>query len=189
MLPYKLFKDLYNKHLELVKEEIKINPQYVDYSINTIPSKFIKNKFDKIIYFSVKDIQYTLLLSYYPINNIETYHIIFTTSKQYDEYLRKYDTFLQNNSNITEKQFISLNKIISRETNFNHIYSIFKKLSWILFDIHEKYLPNDKYSFIETDNKKKIKFYRNIIKSSFENIKEYEIKMNSDQYYIYEINI
>ena len=51
-----------------------------------------------------------------------------------------------------------------------------------------KNIKGSKLSLGNTDNYKKIKLYRNIIKNSFNNVKEYEVVDKSGNiYFVYEI--
>lgn len=186
LLPYSEFNRLLKLRQERITEEIKINPEFVDYDINTNLSTIYSNKIDYICYFYVNNTLYTLLLMYYPINNIETYHIIFTTAEQYTLYFKEF-LELRHKGYITDDEHKYLDSIISKETNLNDVYKIFRKISWLIFDVHKKYIPEYKLSLVETTNYKKIKFYRDIIKNSFENVIEDEIRFKDHNYFIYEI--
>lgn len=183
ILPYELFKKI-NENLI---NEITINSEETDYNYTSSPSSFLKNKTDYIISFYSNDLPYIITLMYYPINNIETYNVIFTTRDQWNEYNFRLRSFLRK-GHITEEEWNILNEIISRETNLNDLYHIFRKLSCILLDFYDKNIKGKLLSMGYTvDNEKKINFYRNIIKDSFKNITEEEVSFNNNIYYIYRI--
>jgi hypothetical protein len=166
--------------------EIVINPEKVDYSFTKQPSHFIANESDYIISFFSNDIPYIISLLYFPINDEETYNIIFTTRDQWNNYEYKLINFLKSGY-LTDDQFKILEDIIGTETGLNDLFPIFRKISWILLDFCEKNLNVRKLSIGETDNYKKIKLYRNIIKNSFPNIEESEGNVGRYKYYIYEV--
>jgi hypothetical protein len=150
-------------------------------------SSFIKNKTDYIITFNSNDIPYIICFMFFPINDIITYNIVFTTDDQWREYNFKLRIFFQKGFP-TDDEFDILDNIISKETNLNDLFPIFRKLSWILLDFYNKHLKNEFLSIGETKNKKKINFYRNIIKNSFVDISEDETMFNGNKYYIYKNN-
>lgn len=180
------YSDLYNKNgtslPNILKfgnflNEIKINPQKKNYNFVKQPSNFIENKSDYILSFYSNDIPYIIALVYFPINNINTYNIIFTTRNKWNEY--KLRNFMKSNSLIE--------KIIGKETNLNDLFPIFRKLSWILFDFYNKEIEGELLSIGDTKNKKKIKLYRNIINDSFNNIEESRMLLKNNIYYVYKI--
>jgi hypothetical protein len=166
--------------------EIKVNPEETDYNYMKMPSVFFKNETDYVISFYSNDLPYIIALMYFPINDIETYNIVFTTSVQWNEYNFKLKTF-KRKGHITDEEYEILNKIISKETKLNDLYSILKKISWILLDFYMTNLVDKKLSIGDTENEKKIKLYRNIIENSFTNIIEKEESFSNHKYYIYEI--
>lgn len=186
LLPYSEFNRLFNLVQKRINEEIKINPEYIYYDISLKASSIYRDKFDYICDFGINGSAYVIMLMYYPINGVETYHIVFTTIDQYrkykDEQLR-----LGVKGYITDDEHKYLDSIISKETNLNDVYEIFRKISWLIFDVHKKYIPEYKLSLVSTENKKKIKIYRNIIKNSFDNVTETEVKLSDNDYFIYEI--
>lgn len=167
--------------------EIKINPIETPYEIRTMSSFFYKNKKDHIIRFPSNMVFYVLYFMYFEIDNLPTYNIFFTTENQFDQYILKFENYTKKGY-VKEDEFDDLKNIIEKETYYNDIYSIMKRLSFIIFDYH-KNLKEKYFSIGETDNKIKIKLYRNIIKDSFENINEFEIvDKNENKYFVYEIN-
>lgn len=166
--------------------EIKISPEGADYNFIKQVSIFIKNKSDYIISFYCNDIPYIISIIYYPIKEKETYNVVFTTRDQWNEYEYKLRNFLKKGK-LTEEEFEILDNIIGKETNKNNIFPIFRKISWILLDFYKNNLNGYLLSIGDTNNKKKIKFYRNIIKDSFKNIIETEEYINTNKYYIYKI--
>jgi len=167
--------------------EIKITSESADYNYITQPSNFIKNKTDYIISFFSNDLPYIISLVYFPINDINTYNVVFTTRDQWNNYEFKLRNFLKK-GNLTEEEFNILDKIIGEETKLNDLFPIFRKLSWILLDFYDKNLKGELLSIGDTENKKKIKLYRNVIKDSFDNMTEKETIVSGNKYYIYKIN-
>lgn len=166
--------------------EIKISPEEVDYSYVSKPSFYIKGSSDFLISFYSNEIPYILALLPFPLCGQLTYNIIFATRDQWNEYEYNLSRFISK-GNITIEEENILCGIISKETNKNDIYSILKKMSWILFDFCCKYLKGNSLSIGETENPIKIKLYRNIIKDSFENIVEKECMLGINRYYVFEI--
>ena len=168
--------------------ELKINPINIPYSFWNRPSLFYNNKIDYFAEFESNSVDYILCLMYYEINNIQTYNIIFTTKKQYIIYDTKLTEFIKKYRFISDDERDELKKIFEKETNLNDIYGILKRISFIIFDMWNKNIKGSKLSIGNTDNPKKIKLYRNIIKESFINLKEYEVTDEfRNIYFIYEI--
>ncbi len=183
IIPY----DYFIKYFENVINEIKINPEQTIYNITPVPSNLYLSKIDYILTFISNNISYTICLMYYKIHDDDTYNIIFTTTEQWNEYRQEFFN-ISKKGNINEKEWELLNNIISRETGLNDLFPIFRKLSWILLDFYDKNIKGELLSIGDTDNKKKINLYRNIIKDSFQNVNESEIVFNENKYYIYKIN-
>jgi len=79
-----------------------------------------------------------------------------------------------------------------RETGLNENHELIKRIIFILIDFNQRFGKNCIYLIGETEDKRKINWYRNLIKDSFENCKEV-IGISSftnglDGYY-YEFNI
>jgi hypothetical protein len=151
-------------------------------------SYFYKNKNDYFAEFESNNVSYILVFMYYIINDKPTYNVIFTTKLQFDNYDNKFKNYIKK-GNITEDELLELKKILEQQTNYNDILNIMKRLSFIIFDMYIKYMNGYILSIGDTDDKRKIKFYRNIIKDSFENITETEDFDNTDKYYLYKIVI
>ncbi len=167
--------------------EIKITPEKVDYSFIKQPSFFIKGKSDYIISFFSNSIPYIISLVYFPLNNRETFNVIFTTRNQWNDYEYNLIEFLKK-GNLTNSEFKILEDIIGEETKLNDLFPIFRKISWILLDFYENQIKGELLSVGDTENKKKINLYRNMIKDSFTNILETEDYVGIHKYYIYKIN-
>jgi len=134
--------------------EIKINPEVVDYSFIKQPSKYISGKSDYIISFFSNNIHYILALVYFPINRIETLNIVFRDG--WNDYgIYNLINFLKKGY-LNEYEFLELDDIISRKTGYNDIIPIFKKVCWILPDFYKK---NIKGKILSTVDKKKINFF------------------------------
>ena len=84
--------------------EIKITPEKVDYSCIKQPSFFIKGKSDYIVSFFSNSIPYIISLVYFPINNRETFNVIFTTRNQWNDYEYNLIEFLKK-GNLTKIRF------------------------------------------------------------------------------------
>jgi hypothetical protein len=164
--------------------EIKISPEETDYDYIPRLSSFIKGKSDYIITFNSNNITYIICLMFFPINGIETYNVVFTTEDQWSEYNNRLRE-MRKKGTVTSSDFEILSKIIGRETNFNDLFPILRKLSWILLDFCSNHLKNINLSIGETDNEKKINLYRNIIKDSFPNFGETKVSQDGFNYYIY----
>ena len=159
------YSGLYNKNCSTLPNilkytkfvnEIKINPEETDYNYLSTSSIFFKSKTDYIISFYSNDLPYVIALIYYPINNIDTYNIVFTTRDQWNEYEFKLRKFIKKEY-ISEEEYQTLNNIIGKETKINDIFPILKKISWILFDFYNNYLNNQILSIGDTNNEKKNK--------------------------------
>lgn len=174
----------YSKYSFLKKfNEIKINPIKSPYIYYNRSNDFIENKVDHICEFISNEIPYVIIFIYLEINNIETYNIIFTTKEQYEKYLNKIEHFrLSQQFDINE-----LKDILEEQIDSKNIFSLFKRLSYIIFDYYNNHIKDTKLSIGDTIDKKKINFYRDIIKNSFENIKEDEIEIDNETYYTYTI--
>ena len=177
--------DLYNKNSSTFLKkfnEIKINPIKSPYIYYNRGNDFIENKVDHICEFISNEIPYVIIFLYLEINNIETYNIIFTTKEQHEKYLNKIEYF----RTIQQFDIDELKDILEEQIDSINIFSLFKRLSYIIFDYYNNHLKDIKLSIGDTNDKKKINFYRDIIKNSFENIKE-EIEVYNEIYYIYTI--
>lgn len=186
------YSGLYNKNGSSIPKfynfinEIKINQEETYYDYLPKISNFIKNKTDYILTFNSNNISYIICFMFFPINNIDTYNIVFTTEEQWIEYNRKLRA-LQKIRRLNNDDFELLDDIISKETNLNDLFPIFRKLSWIILDFYNNHLKGKLISIGETKNEKKINFYRNIIKDTFKNISEKEVIFNDEKYFIYNI--
>ena len=183
---------IYNKkstimpYLDFITE-INITPEYTEYNLSEIKSDIYPNKFDYIIEFENKGIYYIISLFYYIIEDIQTYNIIFTTKKQWDNYKLKINQF-RNKGYITNKEREDLVNTI--ETGYNHLYDIMKKISYIISDVINNKMGNIILSIGETKNIVKINLYRNIIINSFPTLIETGTKYdeNGNKYFLYQIN-
>jgi hypothetical protein len=182
IIPY----DYFTKYFENKINEIKINPEQTDYDITPACSSLDSNKMDYILTFVSGDVLYTICLMYYKIHNNDTYNAIFTTTEQWNQYRQEFFN-LSKKGSVDKDEWQLLNDIISRETGFNDLFPIFKKISWILLDFYDKHIKGEILSIGDTENKNKINLCRNIIKDSFGNIIETETTFNGNKYYLYKI--
>ena len=130
------------------------------------------------------DNTYIISLFYYEINNIETYNILLTTKNQWLDYTNRLDTF-RSKGFITDTERIELINIVEKEKGYNQLYSILRKVSYILSDLIKDKLNGCPISLVDTNNPVKINLYRNIIKSSFNDLIESEEVFNDNKYFIY----
>ena len=174
--------DYFTKYFENKVNEI--NPEQTNYDITPVPSSLDLNKMDYILTFISSDVSYTICLMYYKIHEDDTYNIIFTTTDQWNQYRQEFFN-ISKKGNVDKEELQLLNDIISKETGFNDLFPIFRKLSWILLDFYDKHIKGEILSIGDTANKKKINLYRNVIKESFDNIIETEVMFNGNKYYLY----
>lgn len=165
--------------------EIIVTPEYTDYSFSKKTSDIYKDKFDYIIKFKNNNVDYIISLFYYIIDDTETYNVLLTTEIQWIEYEKRLN-IIRHKGYITDDERNELVNIVEEETGLNHLYTVMKKISYILFDIFEKELSGN-ISLGETKNIVKINLYRNIIKSSFSNIEEIGEKFDDvgNKYFLY----
>lgn len=182
IIPY----DYFTKYFENKINEIKINPEKSEYDITPAYSSLNSNKMDYILTFVSGDVLYTICLMYYKIHKDDTYNIIFTTTDQWNKYRQEFFN-LSKKGSVDKDEWQLLNDIISKETGFNDLFPIFRKISWILLDFYDEHIKGEVLSIGDTENKKKINLYRNIIKDSFGNIIETETTFNGNKYYLYKI--
>jgi hypothetical protein len=165
VLPYKLFLN-----------ELKIRPDEVSYHINQRKSYLSDKMFDYMLSFSVNKIDYMLVLYYYMDSGIESYNILFTTEKQFHQYQEEINKIINKGDyKLPDEEEIRIKKILEKETNYNDLIQIMKKLSFVLFSFSPTILyryPDMLFSISDTTHPIKIKLYRNIIKDSFKNVKE-----------------
>jgi hypothetical protein len=181
VIPYEYF----TKYFENKINEIKINPEKTIYDITPVPSNLHLSKMDYILTFVSEDVSYTICLMYYKIHNSDTYNIVFTTTDQWNEYRQEFFN-ISKKGNVTQEECELLNNIISRETNLNQIFPIFRKLSWVLLDFYTNYINGEILSIVDTENQKKINLYRDVIKNSFLDFSEMENIFNGNKYYLYQ---
>jgi hypothetical protein len=188
------YSGLYNRKSNIMPwldfiTEITINPEYSDYNISKTASDIYINKFDYVIDFIDNEIKYVITLFYYTIDSIETYNILLTTDKQWNDYRNKINE-IRNKGYITDAERTELVNIVEKETGYNQVYSILKKVSYILFDFIENNLGSVIISIGETKNIVKINLYRNIIKNSFSKIidKGYKFDDVGNKYYLFSYN-
>lgn len=185
---------LYNKNASKFSflksfNEIKINPIELPYKNWKSNSLFYKGKYDYFAEFeTIKENTYSLCLMYCEINNQPTYNILFTTKEMMDKYLSELNKILLSKKGISNDDMEYLKSIFEKETNLNEIIDIMKRISFVIFDMYESNIKNQLLSIGETDNYKKIKLYRNIIKDSFDEVNENQVKDRfGNKYFVYEI--
>ena len=168
--------------------EILITPEYTSYDISDKPSDVYANKIDYIIKFTDNNHDYIICLFFYIIDNINTYNILLTTKDQWIGYIDKMNQ-IKYKGYITDQERLELVDIVEKETGYNQLYPVIKKVSYILLDFAKNYMNEFVVSIGETKNLVKINLYRNIIKNSFPDISEVGCKVDEsgNKYYIYNI--
>jgi len=166
---------------ENLVNEIKFNPKYISYFVNPIESPRYKNLTDFEYHFTINNTDYVLLLETIfdnvpELKNYKMYNVAFTTEEQYRKYIIYLDRFIRNN----DVRFSELRNIFERETNKGDIIKIFNAISYILSKEIEKMSKPVVLIIDETENKKKINFYKKSIEDSFKN---YEILHINNTYY------
>lgn len=170
--------------------EIHTEPKKIDYELDVRYSMFYNNVRDYIINFNVDGQDYTLALLALK-DKVMSYNILFTTKAQYDEYMNVIEDFLtdHNLTDLNDDMYNKFANILESETNLNKPFKIINALSYIIFDVYKKYLKSALFSIGSTDDKRKIQFYRNVIKNSFTNVVESEdIDLNNKKIFYYEIS-
>jgi hypothetical protein len=180
ILPFKVFNKI-AKNLN----EIKINPEEVYYYSIPTRSDIYKNKWDNILVFESENVEYVVVFMYFIINKIDTWNIIFTTRTQWDNYKSTINKF-KDKGYITNDEYDILNNIISDDTGLDNLFSVMKKLSYIILDFYNTNLKGSILSIGDTNNPIKIRLYNNIIIDSFKDIKKEEVFDNDgNRYYLY----
>ena len=146
--------------------EIKVTPESINY-VKNVQKSIVYNKKDYIFNFS-SNVEYTLLLIYVENFGKSSYEIVFTDRNNYDNYVKVRNDFMMKGY-LTEDDNKILSNIIEQKTNFNEIYSLMRKISFILLEEYPiiKLMYKIPLSITETNDLVKIRLYRNIIKDSF----------------------
>jgi len=195
-----------NKLLRFVNfnNEAYINEfKKIDYKPTTKLSFFYNFKKDYILSFKVNDIDYKLILFYLEDekdNIVKTsYNIVFTKKQFYDNYVNYFENFISKNkfsdlSDEEKENFINnLKNILEKETKINNPNDVLNAVSFVLIDFYNNYLKNISndiiFSIGNTERKTKIKWYRHIIKNSFDNVEEtIDTDYTGNEIYYYKIN-
>lgn len=188
------YSGIYNKKSTIMPwldfiTEIKITPEYTEYDVSKKTSDIYPNKLDYIIRFENNNVGYIISLFYYVIEGIETYNVLLTTEEQWIEYEKRLDE-IRYKGYITDDERVELVSIVEKETGYNQLYQVMRKISYILFNFFEKE-SDFIISLGETKNLIKINLYRNIIKNSFSNVNEIGEKFDDagNRYYLYSIKL
>lgn len=167
----------------------KFNP--VKYTITKKYSFFYNFKTDYILTFNIDNIDYVIVLFYYIDNDIISYNILFTIKRKYDEYLNKIESFLEDHeiTDINSDMYDDFAEILETPTKFNKQDKLLNAISYIIVDFYKKNINNIKLSIGTTQDKRKINWYRHIIKYSFDGVKEFhDIDNIGNDIYYYDIN-
>jgi len=154
--------------------EIKITPESINYT-KSIKNSIKYNKKDYIFTFKTKH-EYILMLLYVQNFNKSSYEVVFTSKDNYDKYIEKFNEIISLRGDLNEEDNLLLSSIIEQKTNYDEIYSLMKKLSFILLEEFPllKLMYKIPLSITETNDPIKANLYRNIIEHSFPELKETE---------------
>jgi ethanolamine utilization protein EutA (predicted chaperonin) len=97
--------------------------------------------------------------------NTPVIHISFTTKSQFEIFMTEYKKIYQLRI-LTSDDFLYLQNIYEKETNFKDILQIFNAISYILLQMSKR-IPNAIFMIGETDKLAKINFYLKSIEDSF----------------------
>jgi hypothetical protein len=75
--------------------EIVISPKEIKYKYFLQPSSSYKYKTDYIIYFTINEHSYVLIMFYYKCKGIDSLNLLFTTEEQYKKYEKRYNEILK----------------------------------------------------------------------------------------------
>jgi hypothetical protein len=172
--------------------EVKIEPREIDYEYAMHNSIGFKGKRDFIIHFSIEDHKYVLIFYYYECNGRESYDILITTYEAYDVYTKKLNTILKKGQGISDDEYKELVDVVEKLTHFNEPNQVMNAVSYIIFkfiDVIHIFEPGIELSITETNDPRKIRSDRGIIKLSFPNVVETEgLNTDGKKIYYYKIN-
>lgn len=181
MLTYSMFQAL---------NEIRVSPEKTTYVVLT--SKTSPDKHNYLLPFKVNDKPYVVLLYYLIERGVPSYNVIFTTKEQHLEYTKKVEEIYTHRGDVpmSQDERDILSEILERVTGRNELLPLMRKVSYVLLDFYpflNSQNPGIPLSVGETKNPTKIKLYRNIIRDSFENVKEVEgmDDLGGKMYYYY----
>lgn len=162
--------------------EIKIHPNYIFFGYNISKSRRFPHGKDIHCYFTINDVDYVLTLEYLIennklFNNKVVYNIFFTTKKQFDDLEKKLSKLKPEE---WEENFAKLQDMSEKETNKGDIIKIFNAISYILLKMIDD-LDNPIYVLSDTNNSKKINFYKKTIEDSFHS--KYELKIGKSIFF------
>jgi hypothetical protein len=184
VLPYKSFLN-----------EIKIRPEEVHFDINRQKSPIDNTKYDYMLTFDINEHKYLIILFYHINNNIESYNIFFTTMIQYikyQEYISQISKGKDEDYTLSKEEFKNVTDILEKETEYNELFPIMKRLSFVLFSFSPTIFfhhPHMLFSLSNTNHPVKIRLYRDIIKNSFKNVDEtISTDEQGNPFYYYKIN-
>jgi len=164
IFPYRRFLGILN--------EIKFHPNYIYFNFKYDVSLWYKDKKDIICYFTINDIDYVLLLEYLIedndfFNNEVVYNVFFAIKDRYDLFIKE-----MKRGEIKKDEIDKLRVMMEEETNLGDVVKVFNAISYILLKILS-HIENPIYMVSDTNNLKKIKFYKKSIEDSFK--EKYEL--------------
>lgn len=145
------------KDFEGFINEIKYEPLKTDFQFDFSKSNQFINKFNYVYTFKTNSgNRYVVDLIYLfdkigPYKEVDTYNISFTLEKNRDV------------SNYVEYE---------KQTMLNEVHEIIKRVIFILRDFDQRFGNGCVYLIGETEDKRKLNWYRNLIKDSFDDVKE-----------------
>ena len=152
--------------------ETVIKPKETEYDFYLKKSLSCPNKYDYIINYKVNDHDYVIVLFYLIENDMVSYNVLFSTLDQYNKYSSILKQIIKSGKKeLTDEDYSLLSNILENETNYNEVDALMRSTSYIIFDIYEEISPIP-LSIGETKNPIKINYYRDLIKKSFDNVKE-----------------
>lgn len=150
--------------------EICFKPLEINFTKQETNSLRYKDTKDIIYIFSVNNTEYVFFIEKYIENNNIfknelVYNISFTTLKQYLDFIEKLNKI---DGIVSEEEFNEIQINFERETNYGDILKIFSSISYLLLDFCKDI---DKPIIVigETKDPRKIHFYNQSIKDSFDN--------------------
>lgn len=170
---------------DFVKNEIVYSDRFTNFNLKVSKSNHFDGNDYSFVFKTDSDIEYVFDFVYY--NEINGDFI------NKNLYYLSFSTLEQKIISDTISDDIKKTEAYEETTDNNEIHELIKRLIYLFKHFYNFYgkIENAIYVIGETDNIQKINFYRDLIESSFDNVKEYIgksfINLNRNVYY-YEIN-
>jgi len=168
--------------------EVVINPEQTEYTYKLEESDYFEDGEDWVLEFKDGGIDYVVSLMYFPLLGFKSYNILFTTKPQWIDFKSK-SSELSNKVIITDEELIELQNNVEKETGYNRLFPIIRKLAYVIIDFSKTHLKGETIVIVDSKNTTKIKFYRNII-SSFKEVEDLGVKEDDygNRCFLYKIN-